>query len=240
MTPFPVFEDNKRTHSVVVYGWQDRLQDKTPSLLEHIKGRRGNPLLACLVLQAEGFGVYLPQVPDYKTPIKAGGVRLTEAASVAIIQSQDAPIVILRDRKTNNIVVSRAGRYALLQRKSDCALCEPPGIIENSVQMLVGHATRQNIEALVVAGICGTCFKHEHHGAREFVTPFFDRYGPKVFANHRLGSLDLFSVITLQLTALGVPVENISRADHCTFEHKRLASHRLHHQPVNTVMVVRR
>jgi copper oxidase (laccase) domain-containing protein len=99
-------------------------------------------------------------------------------------------------------------------------------VVNNAVHaVLQGYDGAENLEALVVGSICGSCFKHDKPEAQHLIE-YFHRLPDQVFADKATGALDLFEVIRHNLRHLGVRDEHIRRAGPCTFETDGLSSYR--------------
>lgn len=174
---------------------------------------------------------------DYANPVYAEGVVLTEEGSAAVIQTADCPVIVMRNRKNGNVLVTHAGRPALTP-PDDCDACQG-NIVAYACRRILGWPQEPDaVEVFVTAHICGQCFVHDQPGAEAYVAPF-DRFGAAAFTDRSRGALDMFAIIKAQMIGYRIDEERISRDGRCTKETGVLASYRQGDRTRNTIIVVR-
>jgi copper oxidase (laccase) domain-containing protein len=157
---------------------------------------------------------------DYSNILYGDGVILSEPKSAGIIQTADCPSVIIFGQDSKNVALVHAGRPALTP-----AGIANRNIIDLALEKFLETDNANSLKVLVVGGICGQCFKHEQLSGQALVKPFH-KFGDDIFVDKKLGSLDLFALIRLQLLQAGVPHQNITKAGPCSFETETLSSYR--------------
>jgi copper oxidase (laccase) domain-containing protein len=158
------------------------------------------------------------------------GAVISEANSAVIIQTADCPSLILTNKKTGRAALAHAGRPALTG---------PCNVVGNAVHaVLGGYDDAEDIEALVVGSICGSCFKHDYEEAKPLIE-YFLKLPPYVFTDRETGALDLFQVVRHDLIHHGVSDKNIRYEGPCTFETPGLSSYRRDKTSLrNTIIMV--
>lgn len=180
--------------------------------------------LAIVASDHNSLGFQQVYAANFTETMRADGILLTEPGSAGVIQTGDCAVIALYHRKTEDVVLTHAGRNAL----SDINRCVSCSVVTEAVRRLLTTGGEVvDIVALVTGNICGPCFVHADEGAEDFITPF--RKYPadaRVFANEKTGALDLYQVIKHQLMFEGVPETNIRHEGSCTLETDVLASYR--------------
>lgn len=226
---------------VSLFGHQKRIiedEGRTASTFAVSLGAKAGKICKVIVASDQNQeGFQLCKVADYTDLVRADGVVLTEPSSAAIIQTADCATGVLYCSRTNRAVVFHGGRPAVtpfckLQSKT----CDWT-VVEDALTHVSGNGPKDDVIALVLGNICGSCFKHEQDGAHKQVEPFL-HLGEKVFADMENKALDLYKVIKHRLMHAGVREDNIQHAGPCTFETPALSSHRRKDTDRNTIVVV--
>lgn len=190
--------------------------------------------------EGEGYQVIVPasygKMARVREPdVYAEGVILTEEKSGAVIRTADCPTLVLFEMQSGRVVVTHAGRAALTPSNQ-------PGqpinnIVTTAYDLVAGTEANPYVLAYITGSICPHCFPHEGEAGKVFTEPFAP-FGEVAFADRARGELDLPSLISYQLTALGVRQSRIWLDNICTYETPGLASYRRDRSDARNAVIV--
>lgn len=230
----PVATHTMKHCTVLTFGGQQAPFLALENYLVGIPHRHAGHLIPPAGAHETGFRKIL-RYPSGRDQVADGAyVGQYEAVS---IQSRDCPIVVIHDEIEGHTVVCHAGRPALSPAKFGQKDL-PRNVLVPALALLTEKGSHpEHLTAYITAGISGEHFVHDGPSGWGFIVPFHVNYPGSVLCKKR--TLNLMTVIRLELERSGVRPEAIAHDGLCTKTDPRLSSYRNGDRENNLVLVVR-
>jgi copper oxidase (laccase) domain-containing protein len=164
-------------------------------------------------------------------------VLLSKPNQSVAFATSDCGATILYTKDTNDVVLAHTGRNQLMA--SDRSH-ERVSILAACISLLRERgAAPENILSLSVSQISAINFPHQGHPDEALVRSQADLWGDCILPNPEAATLDLVTLIMLQLCHYGIPRSNITRVRINPYSSPDLASKRAGKLGSNVIMVTR-